>query len=259
MHVVLVGDGLDRTAQLILRRYVVPEWNAREPRLADEEAEVLRWLDGRCSWPATPELVAVDGSGEHCGAPAVLMTRLRGRPRTRLQDLPEFVRRLAAPLPAIHSLPLPPAGRVRSYRPHSLGLELRPPVWSARQALWERAVDVYRRPVPRAAPVLLHRDYHSGNVLWVGERLSGVVDWVLASVGPPDADVGHCRFNLARRFGQAVADRFLRCYGEAAGRPVADYDPYWDVVAVVGALPDFAPSGPATAARLDRFVAAALA
>jgi aminoglycoside phosphotransferase (APT) family kinase protein len=62
--------------------------------------------------------------------------------------------------------------------------------------------------------------------------VTAVVDWPNASVGVPEADAGHCRWNLAGRFGQAVADRFLALYQALCGRP--DYHPYWDIVAALG-------------------------
>jgi aminoglycoside phosphotransferase (APT) family kinase protein len=61
---------------------------------------------------------------------------------------------------------------------------------------------------------LVHRDYHPGNTLWAGGRLAGVVDWTGGSWGPPSADLGHMRVNLAADLGVEVADRFL-----AAHRP----------------------------------------
>src|SRR5262249_11369565 len=58
------------------------------------------------------------------------------------------------------------------------------------------------------------------------ERLTGVVDWIEASIGPPDVDVGHCRLNLAILFSADVAERFRTMYEAEAGRAV---DPWWDV------------------------------
>jgi len=68
-------------------------------------------------------------------------------------------------------------------------------------------------------------------VLW-SRGTVGVVDWVHASIGSPDADAGHCRGNLAGWFGLDAADRFLELYLAASGR--SDYHPYWDIAAVLG-------------------------
>jgi len=59
-----------------------------------------------------------------------------------------------------------------------------------------------------------------------------VVDWANASLGAPEADVGHCRANLAGHLRPAVADDFLARWQALTGRE--SYHPYWDIVAEVG-------------------------
>jgi aminoglycoside phosphotransferase (APT) family kinase protein len=78
----------------------------------------------------------------------------------------------------------------------------------------------------------VHRDYHPGNVLWAGGKISGVVDWASVRIGAPEVDVGECRSDLVSSLGIAAADRFLNDWLSAAGRD--SYDPYWDVVATLG-------------------------
>jgi hypothetical protein len=92
-------------------------------------------------------------------------------------------------------------------------------------------VAVLRAPLPDAPARFIHRDYHPTNVLWAGGRLSGVVDWPNACLGPAAVDVAHCRANLAQLYGTAVADHFLHTYEQAAGGMFV-YDPYWDVRAI---------------------------
>jgi aminoglycoside phosphotransferase (APT) family kinase protein len=89
----------------------------------------------------------------------------------------------------------------------------------------ERSFDEFRGPPPRSRSIN-HRDFHPGNVLWSGGEVSGIVDWPSASAGSPDADVGHCRLNLAWQLGMDAADRFLALCG-------TEYHPYWDVVAAL--------------------------
>jgi aminoglycoside phosphotransferase (APT) family kinase protein len=172
----------------------------------------------------------VDADGAAAGAPAVLMTRLPGVVVWRPPDLDAFLRALAAVLPAVHAVAVP-AGELPDYRPYRLQLA-RPPAWSARGAMWHRAMAAFGRAVPAGERCLVHRDYHPGNVLWAGGAVTGVIDWPNASVGSPDADVGHCRMNLARVLGAAAADRFLALHRSLSGRGA--YDPYWDVVAALG-------------------------
>jgi aminoglycoside phosphotransferase (APT) family kinase protein len=101
--------------------------------------------------------------------------------------------------------------------------------------VWLRAIEVLEGRAPAHERVFIHRDYHPGNVLWRREEVSGVVDWVNASIGSPWADVGHCRVNLASQLGQRAADRFMDLYRAACGRS-DDYHPYWDIVAAIGGL-----------------------
>jgi aminoglycoside phosphotransferase (APT) family kinase protein len=181
----------------------------------------------------TPELVAVDGDGGEAGVPALLMTRLAGRVDWHPTRVEPFLSDLAAVLPLVHSTPLPPAQAIPPYDPYALGLT-GPPPWASQPEVWLRAIELFHDCAPSHDRVFIHRDYHPGNVLWEDGELAGVVDWVHASVGSPDADVGHCRVNLADRFGLAVADRFLDLYQAVSDR--RDYHPYWDIVAAIGGL-----------------------
>jgi aminoglycoside phosphotransferase (APT) family kinase protein len=71
---------------------------------------------------------------------------------------------------------------------------------------------------------VIHRDFHPGNILWSDGRLSGIVDWVSACVGPALFDDGHLRVNLAIMHGPGEPDR------------VIPGDPAWDIEAAFSAL-----------------------
>ena len=71
------------------------------------------------------------------------------------------------------------------------------------------------------------------NVLWQGLQLSGVVDWVNASVGPPGIDAGWCRQNLAQSHGVVAPERFRLAYEASSG---ARQDPRMDALALVEVL-----------------------
>jgi aminoglycoside phosphotransferase (APT) family kinase protein len=131
----------------------------------------------------------------------------------------------------------------------------RPPRWAAQPEVWHRAFEVHAGPPPTLEHLFIHRDYHPGNVLWARGKMQGVIDWVNASRGSPEADVGHCRMNLAYRFGQPAADRFLRLYQALSER--REYHPYWDIVAAIGGLDesDDARANPRGEAFLARAVA----
>jgi thiamine kinase-like enzyme len=103
------------------------------------------------------------------------------------------------------------------------------PSWTRQPHLWEEAKSRLSRFRPQVHPVFIHRDFHPTNFLWVGEDLSGVVDWVNACRGPAGIDLGHCRVNLAQLYGVETADLLLQFYNSHPDR-ATEYDPYWDLI-----------------------------
>jgi Ser/Thr protein kinase RdoA (MazF antagonist) len=110
------------------------------------------------------------------------------------------------------------------------------PDWTERPELWQRAFAVLEDEPPAYEPTFLHRDFHPGNVLWEGDGVSGVVDWVETSTGPAALDVAHCMTGLTLLHGVDAATRFAHHYREASGRADAPAS-YWWVMDVVGFLP----------------------
>jgi len=252
VHVVYLEDARGQRFRLVLRRYVRADWLAEEPDLAAREADALRILAD--SPLAAPRLVAVDPAGERAGSPALLMTALPGRVDWSPQDLNGWLERLVAVLPVIHATRIPDGVTVRPYRPYELGKELVPPAWTNHPRAWWRAIEAYQGPAPSTERVFLHRDFHPGNVLWRRRRLTGVVDWANASLGAPEADIGHCRANLAGHLGPDVADDFLARWLALTGRP--SYHPYWDIVVEVGPADSYGDDpDPKLDARIARAVA----
>ena len=231
VHQLTVQDGAGQRRQAVLRRYVRPELNAEEPDIAEREARALR-VAGSAGVP-TPALLAVDPAGTEAGVPAVLMSRLPGRIDWWPSDTGRWLRRLAGVLPAIHDAQLPPAGLIGPFAPEP-PVSYQPPPWARYPAVWERAAEIYHGPAPRLPAVLLHRDFHPGNVLWRWGQVSGVVDWQAACTGPAVADVAHCRVNLLA-FGTEAAERFTALWQHAAGTA---YHPWADVVTIMGFLDD---------------------
>ena len=227
IHAIRV-DGAGRPATVVLRRYVVERLNLEEPDLAQREAEVLGLLE-RCSVP-TPELLACDPTGLDAGDPSVLMSRIGGRVDWSPSELDRWLYRLAEVLPSIHEAPITVGVQdFVPYEPESW----EPPRWLRDKRLWARALDVFHGPRLDPDRVFIHRDYHPGNVLWRGGRVSGVVDWQAASLGPRAADVWHCRANLLGRFGLDVADRFLHAWESITGET---YHPWAEAVMLVDAI-----------------------
>ena len=100
--------------------------------------------------------------------------------------------------------------------------------------MWERAAEISHGPPLRLPAMLLHHDFHPGNVLWQRGTVTGVVDWQGACTGPAAADVAHCRVNLLG-FGTDAVLRFTAFRQQAAG---AAYHPWGDVVTIIGFLDD---------------------
>jgi aminoglycoside phosphotransferase (APT) family kinase protein len=146
--------------------------------------------------------------------------------------------------PAIRPIP----GYHRFYEPGALV----PPAWSTQPALWERAFAVASGPAPDDRSCFIHRDYHPGNTLWTDGRLTGVVDWIGGSWGPPSVDLGHMRVNLAADLDLAVADRFLAAHRALTG---FDHHPWWDIASAVDVAPEMDPAW----RGVEDLVAAALA
>ena len=169
-------------------------------------------------------------------------------------EVEPFLRTLAEILPVLHATPVPAACRFPDFASYRVEMRAAPSLGAAPGGV-ERGIELLDGPLPGHERLFIHRDYHPGNVLWTRGELSGVVDWVNASIGSPWADVGHCRVNLAGELGQDAADRFLDLYRVAAGRD-DEYDPYWDISAVLGGLDEDADEEPSP--EDETFLAAAV-
>ena len=252
-HAVDVADAAGRVHRLVLRRWARPGWDEEDPDFnAAREAAVLELL-APTPVPA-PILVAADPGAAVCDVPALLETRLPGGPPDLGGDPGRVLQGLAAALPPIHAVPVAPApaGPVPAHHRFYEPDQLVPPAWSERPALWERAFAVAAGPPPDDRACFIHRDYHPANTLWTGGRLTGVVDWIGGSWGPPSVDLGHMRVNLAADLGLEVADRFLAAHQALTG---FDHHPWWDVASAV----DVAPEMEGYWRRVEDLVAAALA
>jgi aminoglycoside phosphotransferase (APT) family kinase protein len=204
----------------------------REPDIALREALSLQHATR--AGLASPALIAVDATGDRCGVPATLVTKLAGEVVLSPTHVARWLHGLAQAAAAIHRVE---AGGFRwKYRRYNNDAALSIPPWSEQPEAWKRAIAVVGGPAPTYQEVFVHRDYHPGNVLWQDDRVSGVVDWVNGCRGPAGIDVAWCRHNLASLHGVREADEFLSAYLTAAGSDFT-YDPYWDLMSVVELLP----------------------
>jgi aminoglycoside phosphotransferase (APT) family kinase protein len=182
-----------------------------------------------------PRPLALDIEGRWFGMPALAMTRLAGRPDVRPGDVEGWLQQLAYALAAVHDTDTTGAGgpllgpsAVESWRPP----KLRHP-----SALTDRTVAAIQRQLPHVSwqPVLIHGDFHPGNTLWRGGRLTGIVDWSQARLGPGPYELAHCRADVALLLDSAAADRLTHHYGALTGATPADL-PVFDLVCGLEAL-----------------------
>lgn len=240
MHLLTIGDAQGATEQVVLRRYLRPEQQAEQPSCAVVEANALVHVSGAPI--PTPELLGVDPTGERAGAPAVLMTWLDGTPRWEgpWRRWPDELVGLAR---TIHDLPVPEPGLVRDFTLyHQRSYE--PPRWASDPTAWERAVEIVHGPVPGPRR-FIHRDFQPGNLLWRRHRLTGVVDWEAASIGPPAFDIAHCRLNLFYATPE-LADLLVGAWERATGEP---YDRWADIAAIICVLDGLRAQPPGASAR----------
>ena len=228
MHAVDVDDVHGNRHELVLRRWARADVGP-DPGVVENEAAALTLLASAKDL-LVPTLVATDPGGVHSDAPALVMTRLDGRDVLAPPDIESFLDGLVSTLCAVHAVPVQP-DMLGDYQPWGLDDLTGPPSWSRRPGIWRRAFEIARRPVPANRRVLCHHDFHPGNVLWHHGRVTGVVDWTHACLGPAAADVAHCRLNLALLFGLDVADEFGDRFG-----PLDDLA-WFDVVDAVGTTP----------------------
>lgn len=234
-------------SRFVLRLFDDRAWLAAEPDLVAHELAALAEA-ARTGLPV-PEVVAAEPTGEVFGAPAILTTYLPGRVVLAPGRPERWTELLAATLARIHAHRAP--GFPWRYRSWVGEGALSVPAWTAHHAAWAEAVlrarglhDAPGTSEPRRW-AFLHRDYHPLNLLFAGAgpklRLTGVVDWVNACVGPPEVDLSHCRLNLVLTHGVAAADAFLAAYLRRArvADPGFGYSRAWDLEAVFAmAAPD---------------------
>jgi len=96
-----------------------------------------------------------------------------------------------------------------------------------------------------------HGDLWSGNVLWRGTELAGVLDWDCAGRGTAGIDLGSLRCDAAMCYGGGAPDEVLAGWQDEAGRS-ADSLAYWDAVAALSTPPDISWFAPAISGMTGR-------
>jgi aminoglycoside phosphotransferase (APT) family kinase protein len=175
----------------------------------------------------TPRPLALDADGAWFGHPALVMTRLEGHSHFH-DGVGPWIDQMASAMVAIHQVVLPADPPVFLRAPHAgLAWQAPEPVALRRTARVESLIEVALslqsdlRQVSTDG-VLLHHDFHHGNLLWRRGRLVGVLDWSEATIGPAECDVGYCSVDLAMTHGVEAAQRFTSPNQAASGQGYQD-------------------------------------
>jgi Ser/Thr protein kinase RdoA (MazF antagonist) len=174
---------------------VVRQFPAGDPAAAHEQ-QVLSTLDGLDG--LAPVLLGGDLDGRWSDFPTSLISWLAGHADITPADADGWAEQLGHALAAVHAFP------------------------SDRLSALTRGSDGNT-----AEEVLIHRDYWSGNVVWHGGALTGIVDWSSAARGARGYDVSWCRLDLVLLSDERVADVFLAAYEQRSGHAIADIA-QWD-------------------------------
>jgi homoserine kinase type II len=201
-----------------------------EGKTADDvafEAEVLRFL-AREGFPAAPLVLAQGGAAqvEVAGRPAMLFAFAEGQELERTDVTPERCRRIGAEVGRLHALaPRFERARPNPYRWSRVSewvRELEPD--GGGDALVAPSVPMLREELagsvalPEAPRGLVHGDLFLDNVLWVGDRVSAVLDWEMSCVDALAYDLAVMvnAWCYGERFDPALARALLAGYREHA-------------------------------------------
>jgi aminoglycoside phosphotransferase (APT) family kinase protein len=240
MHVLTIRRATGARRRLVLRRYLSRSGDG--PAMASQEWRLLSEL--RDSPIPAPQPIWAGFDGSMFGQPAIITEFLPGRPLVAPKEIETWTRQLAQTLAAIHALPV---SRFDFLPIWDMGRDR----WMSNPELTERklvemGIDGRRvvaslrtgpASLPSSSPTLLHWDYWPGNTLWMRRRLTGVVDWAMASIGDLRYDVAYCRLDMSLFFGSEAVGLFTRAYQDATGRALEDM-PCWDLFASLRTLPE---------------------
>jgi aminoglycoside phosphotransferase (APT) family kinase protein len=230
-RLVTVAREQQRPLEVVLKRFTDVERGI----CVRWEAAALRALQSAGLPYATAAVLGEDEAGLACDVPALLMTRLAGQIALEVRGSEARVAELGTALAALHLARLPCPVEVPDYI--KVGEKQREksvpdvvlPDW---HAVWE-FVDARSWD----GSELMHGDYHLGNALFDGERLTAIIDWASARRGAHELDVAYCRLDLSMVLGGEAPARFLEAYEARYGARVDDVSA-WDLGASVRAFPD---------------------
>jgi aminoglycoside phosphotransferase (APT) family kinase protein len=182
-----------------------------------------------------PRVLATEFSSDPA---ALLMERMPGSSLIPQERPPLRLRALGAAAALLHAVALPAAaGLPRRDRPIGPVDFDRLRAEAPARELLQRAEEVRNWYRPCSDEGFVHDDLWQGNALWDGDRLTALIDWECAGVGPAGVDLGALRLDAAMCFDVDAADDVVAGWEAQAGRR-ADDVAYWDAIAALSTPPD---------------------
>ncbi|MER7982961.1 phosphotransferase [Streptomyces sp. NPDC095817] len=201
---------------VVLRSFVKPFFVKHALGLLTREADILRLL-ADTNVPAA-SLRGVDAAAEHCDHPSSLMSLLPGSVRLDGEDIERRTELLARQLVAIHMLVVPEDVRPRNYQAWTSPERVQVPEQPNQPDVWQRAVDVIRRPPTNLVSCT------ATSTSW----------------GPADLDLAHCSTALALlhgvHVGMHLADHYIAAGGTLSADPADHLN--WRVLDALAFAPD---------------------
>jgi aminoglycoside phosphotransferase (APT) family kinase protein len=216
-----------------------------------------------------PEPIVADLESGWFGRPAVVMSRLPGRPDLTPKDVDSSVGALAQTLAQLHETPLDGADGAVT-RPERFEAWAAPAGEHDPLTAAAAAAVTARLPLRTSERVLTHGDFHPGNVLWHRGRISGLVDWSAARLDSRWYDLAYGRASVCIHHGPDIADRLADAYSAIVGR-TSDELAVYDLMCVLSSRHYLAeslaadreqghmPNYPLSVAHLDEHVRRSLA
>ena len=285
----------DATAEMVLRTSLdPPRWRGDPSALQKLATGAAALRVAEQHGLAAPRLIACDLGGHEAGQPASLETVLPGTSGGDGREAPSPAgwRDAGAAIARIHRVALQPQEHLplRGHVPvrgpqmqrrwatlyQASGEAERPRVIAAyRKFTWQAEAaeqilaDVRSTPLlqladevvrhtrqPRGESVFLHVDVWPGNLLWIGDRCVGLIDWKEAGVGHPGIDLSILRFHAAVHHGPDRAALVLEGWEDEMGRTATDLA-YWDALIALN-TPTDSDSAQSATDRRDDFLRAAI-
>jgi aminoglycoside phosphotransferase (APT) family kinase protein len=235
------ADGVAHRRDVVLRLRPPPP-GLLEPYDLERQFVILRALEA--TPVRAPAVIGYEATGAVLGREFYAMEHIRGTVYERsvpveLEADPARIRRMSESIvdeiAAIHLVDLDAVGlRVLGDGRRFLDREF--DHWSGEMHRWqrrelpalERLLAELRDRQPEQSPTvtLVHGDTKPGNFAFEADRVSGVFDWEMATVGDPLADIGWSEMNwvspnsITARADALTQDELVARYQELTGIPV---------------------------------------